>query len=157
MRFYRYSRLKCLTWWQTRNQNMPGYSFSFLLWWSLYSYFFCRFELRADRKRESCQAVSLLQSTKQEILSIIQEFKRASYPQQTGGYQGHSPQSNSQVRGQISDRGHMLSSNDLEQLKEDIISGICSRLQDNLQPFQGVERLPSIDSDLYTTHLYTQL
>lgn len=136
---------------------MSGYSFSFLLWWSLYSYFFCRFELRADRKRESCQAVSLLQSTKQEILSIIQEFKRASYPQQTGGYQGHSPQSNSQIRGQISDRGHMLSSNDLEQLKEDIISGICSRLQDNLQPFQGVERLPSIDSDLYTTHLYTQL
>lgn len=115
-----------------------------------------RYELREDRKRESCQSANLLQTTKQEILSLIPGFSKNSSQQQTGIGQG--PQiTASQGKGQFNDRGHMLSSNDLEQLKEDIISGICSRLQDSLQPLLGMERLPSIDSDLYTTHLYTQL
>ncbi|XP_061164348.1 transient-receptor-potential-like protein [Saccostrea echinata] len=116
-----------------------------------------RYELREDRKRESYQAANLLQSTKQEIISLIQKFNMTIHPLQTGAGQSQSPLNVSTDRGQTNDRGQVLSSNDLEQLKEDIISGICSRLHDNIQTLQGMERLPSIDSDLYTTHLYTQL
>lgn len=150
--------------WQVFNRK----AIFFWKWMYLFTTYYCviflsrlcyinRYELREDRKRESYHSANMLQSTKQEILSLIQEFNMTNHPRQIKAGQSQSIQNISLDRGRINDKGQVLSPSELEQLKEDVIVGICSKLHESLQTLQGVERLPSIDSDLYTTHLYTQL
>eukprot|EP00106_Octopus_bimaculoides_P009655 XP_014777097.1 PREDICTED: SUN domain-containing protein 2-like [Octopus bimaculoides] len=146
-----------------------------------------RYELREDRKREAARASGHIDSLKRDIIHSLRGSSPNSSPlrsssidkgqqlqqyhvPQTQQQQTHAQQQQqqSQQQQQQSSSLSLLTQQDLESLKRGIVSSIKNEMREviaeaiqqstaNLNNNTPPLVLPSINSELYHTHLYTQL
>lgn len=116
---------------------------------------FNRYELREDRKHEAGWKDSKMENLKKEIIHTIKG---------NHGSLSHS----ASMEGSETIREGSLSQGDLESLKREIISSLRMEIRDVAREaylssppmYNGglsSDMLPNLNSELYHTHLYTQL
>ena len=135
----------------------------------------CRYELREDRKREAARTTGHIDNLKRDILRSLRNSGVGSGPPE------REPRDSSTERGRDGKMAPLsptlphsssgiLSYNEMETLKREIVAGIRAEMRElaremanlNLQnargsPVNPPQLLPPINSELYHTHLYTQL
>ncbi|KAK3099622.1 hypothetical protein FSP39_007126 [Pinctada imbricata] len=115
-----------------------------------------RYELRDDRKLESERANTLIQDLKHELICILHGILPEKGPGSTSSRGGNPVNGTTYCT---------LSKKDLQDIKRDIVDSICTEVKGNLrESVIGFDssgppssNMPSLDSELYQTHLYTQL
>ncbi|XP_074649844.1 transient-receptor-potential-like protein [Tubulanus polymorphus] len=123
-----------------------------------------RYELREDRKREAARATGHLDNLKRDILRNLR----------SSNMQGPAPPSEIGNTMPTSTSGTFLTQTELEYLKREIVTGLRQEIADLIHevvptqpphhnhviqnsPCHLGTNLPAMNSDLYHTHLYTQL
>lgn len=111
---------------------------------------FFRYELREDRKREAAKNTSQIDSIKRDIIRSLRG-NQAWMPTNFG------PMPPADIPSPISSAG-MLTPMEFENLKHELINCLRDEVRTllNREP-QGVQQPPMVNSELYETHLYTQL
>ena len=136
---------------------------------------FYRYELREDRKRESARTMGHIDNLKRDILRSLRSTSGHGPPPPAPGWgeSGDVP-----VSQPGSGTGNFLTQSELECLKREIVSSLRGELKDLAReisvggapggssggPTRGSPAtaahhpsLPPLNSELYHTHLYTQL
>ncbi|XP_076355264.1 transient-receptor-potential-like protein isoform X1 [Tachypleus tridentatus] len=109
-----------------------------------------RYELREDRKREAARNSCQIESIKRDIVRSLRGNQAWSNSQ---GVIQPSPESNQDLQ-------FGLSHYELENLKQEIVSSLREEIRGVLREVTQTRALsigPNMNSDLYQTHLYTQL
>ena len=136
----------------------------------LNGFVFCsRYELREDRKREAARTTGHIDNLKRDILRSL---RSASLGQLAPAQHDGPPRPLPSVSPTMphSTSGNFLSQGEIETLKREIVSGLRTEMRElaremmqmNAQnargsPVNAPNLLPPINSELYHTHLYTQL
>lgn len=131
--------------------------------------FFFRYELREDRKREAARTTGHIDNLKREILRSLRsaglsgttESTPLPPPKMQGSASPTMPHSTS---------GNFLSQSELETLKREIVTSLRNEMRELAREMSSANQqtargspvnpptlLPPINSELYHTHLYTQL
>ncbi|XP_067661619.1 transient-receptor-potential-like protein isoform X1 [Haliotis asinina] len=134
-----------------------------------------RYELREDRKRECARTSSHMDCLRQDIVHTLRGVSPTSSPRLHNLQKVNSSTSISNFGNSYQNLNNnnsygnnsypsMLSQQDLDYLKWELMSGLRSEVKDAIQSCLQTQTPPppppmmsSIGSDLYHTHLYTQL
>ena len=129
---------------------------------------YVRYELREDRKREAARTTGHIDNLKRDILRSLRSAGLSTGPEPAKPPPPH-PGSMSPTMPH-STSGNFLSQNEVESLKREIVTSLRQELRDlarevaNMNmpnargsPVNPPTLLPPINSELYHTHLYTQL
>ncbi len=127
----------------------------------------CRYELREDRKREAARTTGHIDNLKRDILRCLRGVQLG--PQQVHDASSRQPPSVSPTMPH-STSGNFLSQGEIDTLKREIVTSLRTEMRElaremvhmNPQnprgsPVNAPNLLPPINSELYHTHLYTQL
>ncbi|XP_064637490.1 transient-receptor-potential-like protein isoform X2 [Lineus longissimus] len=121
-----------------------------------------RYELREDRKRESARTTGHMDNLKRDILRSIHCIGGLPVNGITNGIHDGNTMPHSMS-------GNFLSQNEIETLKNEIVTSLRVEMRELVQEFAMNQHnmnsspnhlpniLPPINSELYHTHLYTQL
>lgn len=134
-----------------------------------------RYELREDRKRECARTSSHMDCLRQDIVHTLRGVSPTSSPRLHNLQKVNSSTSISNFGNSYQNLNNnnsfgnnsypsMLSQQDLDYLKWELMSGLRSEVKDAIQSCLQTQAPPppppmmsSMGSDLYHTHLYTQL
>ena len=130
-----------------------------------------RYELREDRKREAARSSSHMDNLKRDVLRILHGGNFNLSPNASPLPNHIPPGSKSPISGgntlPLSTSGTFLSQQEVDNLKREIIGGLRNELREisrdlacgnqRSSPVHPPALLPPINSELYHTHLYTQL
>lgn len=127
---------------------------------------FCRYELREDRKREAARTAGHIDNLKMDILrSLGGDLSHLQATTHPGNHPGNHP-------GSHLDEYHsgMSTTMEMEALRRDIVSSLRAEIRELARematgsgqnprgsPVNPPGLVPPLSSELYQTHLYTQL
>ncbi|KAJ8297879.1 hypothetical protein KUTeg_024410 [Tegillarca granosa] len=124
------------------------------------------YELREDRKREVQKVASQMDNIKREVISTVRSISPVPSSPQGSFLSASNYYSNP---GHVTSSGHGgLTRSDIQELKYELVSSLRTELRDAVQDvIQNSDNisnkmasnvsLPPLNSELYQTHLYTQL
>lgn len=110
-----------------------------------------RYELREDRKREAAKNTSQIDSIKRDIIRSL----RGNQAWMPGGLGPMPPQD---IPSPVSSAG-FITPMEFECLKQELVTTLRDEIRTLLvrEPQGSVQQPPMVNSELYETHLYTQL
>ena len=129
-----------------------------------------RYELREDRKREAARTTGHIDNLKRDILRSLRSAALTGQiaPASHEGPSRPPPSASPTMPHSIS--GNFLSQGEIDTLKREIVTGLRSEMRELARemmqvtaqnargsPVNAPNLLPPINSELYHTHLYTQL